>query len=210
MGTQLFAGRKCQRFKRSAQKRAARRRIDSNYVPLQPRERFLQSRVRFFFPRSSSFEKAKVRVHHVSGTKKVHFFSPGAELGSQSGSPGPVETELNTYNSGKVLGLVAGAYAELSSAFHVIIDLIASQLAEEHLQFFDIDHGMCKSIFLQQVRRSLGLALHRRWAKLMLDHCRDLVQHPKQLRSMATEATDEDDEEAHAFYHHTHPPGYWG
>ena len=27
---------------------------------------------------------------------------------------------------------------------------------------------------------------------------------------MATEATDEDDEEAHAFYHHTHPSGYEG
>ena len=40
-----------------------------------------------------------------------------AELGSQPGSPGPVEPELNTYNSANVLGLVAGAFAELSSAF---------------------------------------------------------------------------------------------
>ena len=31
-----------------------------------------------------------------------------------------------------------------------------------------------------------------------------------QPRPMAAEATDEDDEEAHAFYHHTHPPGYGG
>ena len=69
---------------------------------------------------------------------------------------------------------------------------------------------MCKSVFLQQVRRSLGLALQRGWAKLMLDRCRDLVQHPNQPRSIATDATDEDDEEAHAFYHHTHPPGYGG
>ena len=88
------------------------------------------------------------------------------------------KSELNTYNSGKVLGPVAGAYAELSGAFHVMIDLVASQLADKHLQFFDIDHGIFKAIFLQQVRRSLGLALHRGWAKLMLDRYRDLVQHP--------------------------------
>ena len=43
----------------------------------------------------------------------------------------------------------------------------------------------------------------------MLDRCRDLVQHPNQPRPMATEATDEDDEEAHAFYHHTRP-WLWG
>ena len=42
----------------------------------------------------------------------------------------------------------------------------------------------------------------------MLDRCRDLVQHPVQPRPMAVEATNEDDEEAHAFYQHTHPPGY--
>ena len=44
-----------------------------------------------------------------------------------------------------------------------------SQLADEHLQFFDINLATCKSIFLQQVRRGLGLALHCGWAKLMLD-----------------------------------------
>ena len=42
----------------------------------------------------------------------------------------------------------------------------------------------------------------------MLGRCRDLVQHPNQHRPMATKATDEDDEEARAFYHHPHTPGY--
>ena len=76
------------------------------------------------------------------------------------------------------MGLVAGAYGELPSAFHVITDLIASQLADGHSQFIDIDHGTCKSILLQHVRRSLGLALHRGWAKPMPGRCRNLVQHP--------------------------------
>ena len=68
--------------------------------------------------------------------------------------------------------------------------------------------GRTKFIFLQQARRSLGLALHRGWAKLMLDRCRDFVQHPNQPRSTAAEAADEDNEEAHAFNHHTYlqPP----
>ena len=33
---------------------------------------------------------------------------------------------------------------------------------------------------------------------------------PKSKETMATEATDEGDEEAHALFHHTHPPGYGG
>ena len=117
-----------------------------------------------------------------------------------------VESELNIYNSGEVLGLVAGAYAELPRAIHVITDLIASQLADEHLQFFDIDHRMCKCSFLQQVRMGPGTRTAPRVSKLLLDRCRDLVQHPNQPRPMAAEATDEDDEKTHAFYHHTHPP----
>ena len=70
----------------------------------------------------------------------------------QTGSPGPVESELNTYNSKKVLDLVAGAYSELHSAFHAIIDLIASQLADGNPRYFDVDHGTCTcmSNFLQQ------------------------------------------------------------
>ena len=56
----------------------------------------------------------------------------------------------------------------------------------------------------------LRLALHHGWAKLMLGRCRHLVQHPNQPRPMAIEAADEDDEEASAYYHHTHPLGYGG
>ena len=44
----------------------------------------------------------------------------------------------------------------------------------------------------------------------MHDRCRDLIQHPYQPCPMAAEAADQDDEEAHAFYHHTHPPNIGG
>ena len=52
------------------------------------------------------------------------------------------------------------------------------------------------------------LALHRAWVKLWLDPFRDLVLHPNQPRPTAAEAADEDEEEARAYYHQTHPPGY--
>ena len=58
------------------------------------------------------------------------------------------------------MGLDAGACAELPSAFHVTIDLVASQIADGHLEFFEIDHGTYKSIFLQKVRKSMKFALH--------------------------------------------------
>ena len=41
------------------------------------------------------------------------------------------------------VGLVAGAYGKLPSAFHDIADVIAFQLADDNSQFFDIDHGTC-------------------------------------------------------------------
>ena len=44
----------------------------------------------------------------------------------------------------------------------------------------------------------------------MPDRCRDIAQHPNQPRPMAAEEADQDDEEAHSFYHHTNPPGYVG
>ena len=153
---------------------------------------------------------AEKQQKQVSPAYRATARSLDAELDSQPGSPGPVGSELNTYNPKKVVGLVAGAYTELPSAFHVITGLVASQLTDGHLNFFDIVHGTCKSAFLRHVRRGLGLALHRGWARLMFGRCRDLIQHPNQPRPAAAEATDEDDEEARAFYHHTHPPGYGG
>ena len=68
-------------------------------------------------------------------------------------------------------------YGELTSAFHEVIDLIASELADENPYFFDIKRGTCKSIFLQKIRRGMGLALIRGWAKLMPGRCQELGQY---------------------------------
>ena len=102
----------------------------------------------------SESTSAQVSPENLTAVKHL-----GAELGSPAVSTGPVEPELN--NSGKAVGLVAGACGQMPGAFHGITDLVASELAEENLQLFDIEPGRCKTTFPQQVRRSLELALHR-------------------------------------------------
>ena len=65
---------------------------------------------------------------------------------------------------------------------------------------FDSATDECKQMFTQRIRRSIGLAVHRGWAKLLLDRCRDLFQDPRQPRTHTREA-DEDDAEAHEYFH---------
>ena len=134
------------------------------------------------------------------------------KLGTVPGTIGPVETEMNTYNSGVVAGLVVGAFGELSPALHDLADLIASEMCANYRQFYDMSPKDGRALFLQQVRRSWGLHAHRAWAKLLLDRCRDLVQteHPNHSRGPAQNWTNEDDAEAHAHFHHHNPPGRRG
>ena len=65
-----------------------------------------------------------------------------------------------------------------------------------------------KQIFTQRIRSSIGLAVHRGWAKLLLDRYRDFVQDPRQPRTHTRE-TDEDGAEAHEYFyfHQTHGRG---
>ena len=81
-----------------------------------------------------------------------------------------------------------------------LANLVACELNAEHLALFDCVMNESKQIFTQQIRRSIGLALHRGWAKLLLGRCRGLVQDPRQPRIHAREA-DEDDTEAHECFH---------
>ena len=80
-----------------------------------------------------------------------------AMLGTPPDTIGPVETERNTYKSGAALGFLAEAFGQMSEGVHCITSFVASELASDHLQFFALDPGMAKSIFLRRVRRSLGL-----------------------------------------------------
>ena len=48
-------------------------------------------------------------------------------------------------------------------------------------------------MFTQRMRRSIGFAVNRGLAKLLLDRCRDLVQDPLQPRTHTLEADEDDD-----------------
>ena len=51
-----------------------------------------------------------------------------------------------------------------------LVDLVACELNAEHLALFDDDAmNESKKMFTQRIRRSIGLAIHRGWAKLLLE-----------------------------------------
>ena len=116
---------------------------------------------------------------------------------------------MKTYNSGRLSGLAVGAFGEVSSHIRDLADVVACELSAKYLAFFDIAKKESKGIFTQRIRRSLGLAVHRGWAKLLLDRCHDLVEDPRQPRRRAHE-TDEDDAEAHEYYHFLQTRGRGG
>ena len=72
---------------------------------------------------SRAVGKRQEEVRPDSNTA-ARFFD--AELDSLPGSPGPAESELHTYNSGKAAGLIAGAYGAMPSAFDDTTDLFTS------------------------------------------------------------------------------------
>ena len=123
-----------------------------------------------------------------------------AKLGTHADATGPVETEMNSYNSGRVSGFVIGALGGVSMQVRDLADLVACELNAKHLALFDGAMKESKQMFTQRTRRSIGLAVHRGWAKLLLDRCRDLVQNPRQPRTHTRE-TDEDDAEEHEYLH---------
>jgi hypothetical protein len=65
---------------------------------------------------------------------------------------------------------------------YAITDLISSALANGHYSFFADKPSEAKSMFTQRLYRSLGLAAHPGWARLLVDRYRDLVEVPVPTR----------------------------
>ena len=107
---------------------------------------------------------------------------------------------MKSCNSGRVSGFVVGAFGEVSMPVRDLADLFACELNAEHLALFDGAMNESKLMFTQRIRRSIGLAIHREWAKLLLDRCCDLVQDPRQPRTHTRE-TDKGNAEAHGYFH---------
>ena len=116
---------------------------------------------------------------------------------------------MNSYNPGRVSGIFVGAFGEVSMQVRDLADLVACELNAEHLALFDGAMNESKQMFTRQIRRSIGLAVHRGWAILLLGRCREIVQYPRQPRTHTRE-TDEDDAEAHAYFYFNQARGRGG
>ena len=71
-------------------------------------------------------------LYHQKTAKKLD-----EKIGTHADATGPVETEINPYNPGRVSGLVAGAFGEVSMQVRDHADLVACEFNAEHLALFD-------------------------------------------------------------------------
>jgi hypothetical protein len=122
-------------------------------------------------------------------------------LGTPEGVEGPMAQEFKTYNDGDVLVTVVGAFAEMSSDMERIVDFIATALAADHIRLYDESAKQAKGMFKQRIRKSLGHAAHRGWARLLLDRRRDLIIHGPASHRTDDEGAVENEELEHANYH---------
>ena len=112
------------------------------------------------------------------------------ELGTDQDCEGPYVKELKTYgkSGGEVVAPVVGAFGEMSEHVYAIVDLVATLLGEEHCRTYSDKPATAKAMYTQRIRRSLGLAAHLGWARLLSDRLRDLVQTPAFPRNTTSSA----------------------
>ena len=124
-----------------------------------------------------------------------------AEQGLAPGA-GPFTTELDQYGqNGRVIAPVVGAFAEMSPDTYMIADLVASVLAEEHCSYYCEPPSDAKAMYTNRLYRSLGLAAHLGWARLLVDRYRDLVEQPLPARQKTASARSLAPEDEDAFEH---------
>ena len=101
------------------------------------------------------------------------------KLGTHADTTEPVKAEMDSYNPGRASVFAVGAFGGVSMQVRELADLVACELNAEPLALFDDAMNESKQVFTLRIRRSIGLAVHRGWAKLLLDRCRDLFQDPR-------------------------------
>ena len=83
-------------------------------------------------------------------------------------APGPVERRLRTF--GPVLPLVFGAFADVNSQFEKLIsDMAAHGAVVLWRSLMATDSSNAKGVLQWRIRRTLGMAIHRANANLVLD-----------------------------------------
>ena len=81
----------------------------------------------------------------------------------------------------------------MSPDVYAIIDLVATALTCEHLSYYDAYPSVVKGMFQQRIYRSLGLAAHLGWARLVIDRTKANTRYPTPGNSPGVADPAEDD-----------------
>ena len=81
-----------------------------------------------------------------------------AKPGKHAAATGPVETEIDSYNSGRVSGFVVGAFGDITMQVRDHANPVACELNAKHLALFDDAMNESKQMFIQRIHRSIGLS----------------------------------------------------
>ena len=122
----------------------------------------------------------------------------------------PFSRVLRDYGvQGEVLGLVVGAFGEVSQDVHHLRDVVAEKLVEIHTSYFKIPTNRAKSFVVNLLTRKWGHSIARGWARLLLERLRENVDLPADLKSFATNPdaieTEDEEEFANALLSHLNP-----
>ena len=113
-------------------------------------------------------------------------------------------TALEKYNGGRVLFFVMGAFVEMPGDMGHICDIIAHELAQIHVSYYNGDGKQTKGMCRQRIQKAWGHMAHRGWARLLLSRILDLIIHGTARRGAngAAMPTDEDDHDGSTLFNH--------
>ena len=89
-----------------------------------------------------------------------------------------------------------GAFAEMPEDASRICGIIAHDLAQTHVSYYNDDAKRTRSMHRQCIQKAWGHTAHRGWARLHLDRARDLIIYGPAHRGAngAAMPTDEGDQ----------------
>jgi hypothetical protein len=118
-----------------------------------------------------------------------HYFSKARSLdhqlhGTAQGAVEPIEAKLlengtlDGLDAHAAVGLVLGAFGELSARFYSLCTSIARVVAARLLSFWKMSPELAPIFTKQKIHRFWGLTGQRSWNRLILDRLHDLVLSP--------------------------------
>jgi hypothetical protein len=92
------------------------------------------------------------------------------------GEIGPVERRLLMYgDNGKVKGLVVGPYGECSAAVEQLVKFVATHQSRARTEGTNRNKAALTGMLASIMRSSLGLLIHRAWARVLITRAQRLV-----------------------------------